>query len=113
LENAIDAAKNGDFDSVLFADCQPENFGLPSTDEIKGAKRVLLSSNTCEGEWDLCLPITAWAEREGTYTSAFSGAKLNVRMGPVPPEGVRSLRYLLSEALRKSGVDIASAAMAI
>ncbi|GHS87516.1 glutamate synthase [Synergistales bacterium] len=113
MENAIDAAKNGDFDSILFLDCHPNNFGIGAGGETKGAKKVLLSSNIHEGDWDLCLPITVWAEREGTYTSIFGNAKLNVRTGPVPPEGVRSLRWALSEALRKAGVDIASAAMAL
>ena len=82
-------------------------------------KKILIAANACEcegydcaGMMDMSLPITAWAEREGTYTSAFGGAKLALHMGPVPPKNSRSLRWVLSEALRRLGTEIASSEMA-
>ena len=97
---------------AVFVDCSPEDFGF-TDGTLKGIKKVLLAVNACEGSFDVVLPITAWAEREGTYTGAFSGAKLPVRRGPLPPEGVRALRWIFSEALRKLGVEIPSAEMAM
>lgn len=79
-------------DALIFIDCAPSDFGLTEN----ATKRVLLASNACEGSFDVILPITAWAEREGTYTGVFSGARLPVRMGPLPPEGARSLRWVLT-----------------
>ena len=94
-------------DAAIFIDCAPGDFGF-SDGDLKGIKKVLLAANAAEGSFDLSLPITAWAEREGTYTGAFSGVKLPVRMGPLPPENARSLRWVLAEALRGLGVEIAS-----
>ncbi|MDR1978185.1 MAG: FAD-dependent oxidoreductase [Synergistaceae bacterium] len=113
-EAAVDAIKTGDANVALFVDCTPDDFGLADMPkEAKSAKKVLLASNVCEGSFDLLLPITAWAEREGTYTGAFSGAKLEVRMGPLPPQGARSLRWILASALRKLGKEIPAAEMAL
>jgi formate dehydrogenase major subunit len=96
--------------AAIFVDCLPGDFGF-SESSLKGVKKVLLASSappdSCR-DFDIVLPITAWAEREGTYTWAFSAAKLPVHMGPVPPEGSRSLRWILAEALRGLGVEIAS-----
>ncbi|MDR2528089.1 MAG: FAD-dependent oxidoreductase [Synergistaceae bacterium] len=81
-------------DALIFIGCTPGDFGL--NEGGNAAKRVLLASNACEGSFDVILPITAWAEREGTYMGVFSGARLPVRMGPLPPEDIRSLRWVLT-----------------
>jgi formate dehydrogenase major subunit len=98
--------------ALVFVDCSPSDFGF-TEGVLKGRKKILLSSNMTEGSFDLPLPITAWAEREGTYTGAFNGAKLPVRRGPLPPEGARSIRWIFASALRKLGVEIAAAERAV
>ena len=98
--------------AAIFIDCFPSDFGL-ADDALKGMKKVLLAANSCEGTFDVVFPITAWAEREGTYTGAFGGAKLPVHRGPLPPEGARAIRWILAEAMRKLGEEIPSAEMAI
>jgi hypothetical protein len=109
---AIQAVKNGTVSGLLFVDCTPFDFGLAESD-LKGVKKVLLTSHPYKGsESDLNLPITAWAEREGATTSAFGGAKLAVHMGPLPPQGARSLRWIFAEALRTVCVEIAASEMA-
>jgi formate dehydrogenase major subunit len=108
---AMDAVRDGA--AAVFVDCSPLDFGF-AEEGLKGVKKVLLSPNACkEFAFDLCLPITAWEEREGTCTGAFSGARLAVHRGPLPPEGARSLRWVFAEALRRTGVEIASAEMAV
>ncbi|MDR2523451.1 MAG: FAD-dependent oxidoreductase [Synergistaceae bacterium] len=90
-----EAVKEGG-DALVFIGCTPGDFGLSGNGS---AKKVLLTSNAREDSFcafDAALPITAWAEREGTCTGVFSGAKLPVRMGPLPPESVRSLRWILA-----------------
>ena len=98
--------------AAIFIDCTPEDFGFTES-TLKGVKKILLASNACEGQFDIVLPITAWAERNGTYTSAFSGVKLPVRRGPMPPDGARALRWIFAETMRKLGVEVASSEMAV
>jgi len=98
--------------AAIFVDCSPKDFGF-TEDVLKNTKKILLAPNKCEGTFDIILPITAWTEREGTYTGAFSRTKLPVHRGPLPPEGARALRWILSEAMRKLGVEIDSAEMAM
>jgi len=100
-QEAVKAVK--DAAAAIFVDCSPKDFGF-TEDALKGMKKILLAPNKCEGTFDMILPITAWAEREGTYTGTFSGVKLPVRRGPLPPEGVRALRWILSEAMRNLGL---------
>jgi formate dehydrogenase major subunit len=103
----------GPASAALFVDCTPLDFGLAEKD-LKGVKKVLLTTHPYKGGEDgLNLPITAWAEREGTYTGLFGGAKLAVRRGPLPPQGARSLRWIFAEALRKLGTEIAASEMAV
>jgi hypothetical protein len=113
-EEAVKAVKTGKADAAVFIDCAPGDFGLAEAD-MKGVKKISIASeaipNSGGGAFDLCLPITAWEEREGTCTGAFSGARLAVHRGPLPPEGARSLRWVLAEALRRTGIEIASAEM--
>jgi formate dehydrogenase major subunit len=106
---ATTAVQNGAVDTAIFVDCKPADFGLA---DLRGVRKALLAASVCEGDFDLSLPITDWTEREGTCTTAFSGTKLAVRMGPIPPEGARSLRWIFAEALRRLGTEIASAEMA-
>jgi formate dehydrogenase major subunit len=112
LETVTDAVKTGKVNTALFIDCVPGDFGLAG-DTLENVKKILFVSNVCEGSFDLVLPITAWAEREGTYTGVFSGAQLEVHMGPLPPQNARSLRWILAEALRRLGKEIPSAEMAL
>jgi anti-anti-sigma regulatory factor len=118
-EAAADAIKAGEVSTLLFIDCTPGDFGLVegtllAEGFLKNVKKILFASNDCnESSFDLRLPVTAWAEREGTYTGAFSGAKLEVHMGPLPPEGARSLRWIFAEALRKLSKEIPAAEMAL
>ena len=112
-EAALQAVKAGKVDSVIFIDCVPGDFGL-TDDALKMVKhKVLVASNMPETVFDLALPMTAWAERVGTYTGAFSGAKLALRMGPVPSPHAKSLRWIMASALRKLGREIASSEMAV
>ncbi|MDR1378439.1 MAG: FAD-dependent oxidoreductase [Synergistaceae bacterium] len=112
--HAVQAIKDDAVSAALFVDCSPLDFGLSGSDG-KGVKRVLLTSHLCGNprESDLSLPITAWAEREGTYTGLFGGAKLAAHMGPLPPNGVRNLRWIFAEALRALGLEIAASEMAV
>jgi formate dehydrogenase major subunit len=112
LEAVIDAIKTGKASAALFIDCAPSDFGL-AEETLKNVKKILFASNVCEGSFDLALPITAWAEREGTYTGVFNEAKLEAHMGPLPPQNARSLRWILAEALRRLGKEISSAEMAM
>jgi len=99
--------------AAIFVDCSPEDFGF-TENALKGVKKVLLASSTCcEKPFDIVLPITAWAEREGTYTGALSGAKLPVHRGPLPPDGARALRWILAAAMRKLGIEVSSGEMAM
>ena len=119
-EEAVRAAKSGEVDAAVFIDCAPCDFGISEGDLKAMKKKVLIAANACDcegyacmGAMDMSLPITAWAEREGTYTSAFGGAKLDLHMGPLPPKGARSLRWIFAEALRKLGTEIAASEMAV
>lgn len=101
-------------DAVLFVDCVPADFGI-SAEALKAVKKkVLLAPHSPEGfAFDLELPVTAWAEREGTYTSAFAGAKLELHMGPIPPKEARSIRAIFALALRRMGTEIAASEMSV
>jgi len=99
-------------ETAIFVDCSPQDFGW-TEDELRGVKKILLASNACEGTFDIVLPITAWAERNGTYTGAFCGTKLPVRRGPLPPDGARSLRWIFASAMRELGIEAASSEMAM
>ncbi|MCL2010362.1 MAG: FAD-dependent oxidoreductase [Synergistaceae bacterium] len=99
--NILEAPK---MKNAVFIGCTPEDFKLDAF-ASKDVRKVLLASNACEGTFDAVLPITAWAEREGTYTGAFREAKLPVRKGPLPPEGARDIRWILAEAMRRLGVE--------
>ncbi|MDR1731789.1 MAG: FAD-dependent oxidoreductase [Synergistaceae bacterium] len=109
---AADAVRKGKTGAVIFVDCAPKDFGL-SEEDLKNVTKVLLNSGTSGGNFDLVLPITDWVEREGTCTGTFSGVKLEVHMGPLPPRNARSLRWIFAQALRKTGKEIASAEMAL
>jgi formate dehydrogenase major subunit len=111
-EEAAEAVKTGKVTTALFIDCAPGDFGL-GEDDLKNVKTALFAVNDCAGSFDLLLPVTAWTEREGTATGVFSGAKLEVHMGPLPPQNARSLRWILAEALRKLGKEIPAAEMAL
>jgi formate hydrogenlyase subunit 6/NADH:ubiquinone oxidoreductase subunit I len=114
-EAAAAEVKAGKFDAVVFIDCAPGDFGLSERDlKGKGVKTVSLTPYSGGDAFDLALPITAWTERVGTYTASFGGggAKLELRMGPVPPQGARSLRWIFAEALRKLGTEIPAVEMA-
>jgi formate dehydrogenase major subunit len=104
-EEAVQAIRSGNVEAVVFVDCGPEDFGLAAGD-LKGVKKVLLAAGARDGDFDMSLPVTAWAEREGTYTGAFSGVKLALHMGPVPPQGAKALRWILARALRRQGTEI-------
>jgi hypothetical protein len=104
-EAAAAEVRAGKADAAVFVDCLPGDFGL-SEGDLKGVKSVGMTSHR-EGVhvFGLALPITAWTERTGTYTAFFGfggpGAKFDLRMGPLPPEGARSLRWLFSRQGRR------------
>jgi formate dehydrogenase major subunit len=105
-EAAAAEVRAGGVDAVVFIDCAPGDFGL-SEGDLEAVTSVAMTSAR-EGVFDLALPITAWTERTGAYSALFggSGVKLAIRMGPLPPQGARSLRWVFAEALRKLGTEI-------
>jgi formate dehydrogenase major subunit len=113
-EAAAAEVRAGKVDAAIFVDCAPGDFGL-SAGDLKAAKvKSVAMTSSRDGVFaDLALPITAWTERTGTYTASFggpgAGVKLALRMGPVPPRGARSLRWIFAEALRRLGTEIPAA----
>ncbi|MDR1741485.1 MAG: FAD-dependent oxidoreductase [Synergistaceae bacterium] len=84
---------SGHSNSRVFIGCAPEDF--PELSESAPADSVVLSVNARPDANSLFLPITSEFEREGTYTGLWGGV-LPVHAGPLPPDGVKSLRWIFS-----------------
>lgn len=107
LSDLLARVREGSVETVVLAGVCPSCVGLTESDLSRAKNVVVLTSRAFPeiGRVSITLPLLAWAEKEGTYTTV-TGRTAALHVGPVPPAQAKSLRRILALAGRAIGLDI-------
>ncbi len=107
LPDLLRRVREGSVETVVLAGVCPSCIGLTEADLARVKNVVVLTSRTFPeiGRVSIAIPLLAWAEKEGTYTTV-TGRTAMLHVGPVPPTKAKSLRRVLASTGRAIGVDI-------
>ena len=112
LEKLRGGMRDGAFGAVVLAGVRPSCVGLTDAELGQVRNIIVLTSRTFPAMNDvtLALPLLAWAEKEGTYTTA-TGRIVPVRPCTLPRDEAKGLRRILSDTARRMDIEIEANAL--